>query len=293
MKQFKLSEYINLKSAVLIVAGSLLFSAAMNLLIVPMALYSGGFLGVAQLLRQVLLTFGFHVENIDVAGIAYFLINVPLFLLSYRSLGKPFFLKTLLAVGCYTVFLTVIVSPETPIITDKLTCCLIGGVIAGVGAGMTLLSGGCGGGEEILGVFLSKKHPNMSVGKLSIFINIFVYGSCLIFFNIGTVVYSLIYSVFTNLFIDKMHFQNIMMNMIIISKKDGLQNLIFQITGRGVTHWDGYGGYTDEKTNLLLTVVSKRESLALRKAVQDFDPDAFVVINEDIDVVGNFEMRIM
>ena len=57
--------------------------------------------------------------------------------------------------------------------------------------------------------------------------------------------------------------------------------------------WEGHGGYTDEKANLYLTVVSKRESYALRKALQNFDPDAFVVINEDIDVVGNFEVRVM
>lgn len=293
MKNFKLSDYITLKAAGLIIGGSLLFSAAMNLLIVPMQLYSGGFLGIAQLFRQLLLTLGVNVENIDVAGIVYFIMNVPLFLLSFKAIGKPFFVKTMLAVICYTVFLTIIVSPEMPIIEDKLTCCLIGGVIAGVGAGMTLLSGGCGGGEEILGVFLSQKNPNFSVGKLSIIINIFVYGCCLIFFNIGTVVYSLIYSVFTNLSLDKIHFQNIMMNIIIISKKEGVEKLVFETTGRGATHWDGYGGYTDEHTNILLTVVSKRESITLRKALKAFDPNAFVIVNEDIDVVGNFEMRVM
>lgn len=52
---------------------------------------------------------------------------------------------------------------------------------------MTLLSGGCGGGEEILGVYLVKKNPFFSVGKLSILINVFVYGCCLVFFDIETV----------------------------------------------------------------------------------------------------------
>lgn len=291
MKSLKLSDYITLKSLGLIVAGSLMFSLAMNLLIVPMALYSGGFLGVAQLLREVTVRLGLRTDNMDVAGIAYFLINVPLFLLSFRGLGKPFFVKTLIAVGCYTLFLTVIVSPEQPLITDRLTCCLIGGVIAGTGAGMTLLSGGCGGGEEILGVWLTQKNPSFSVGKLSILINVFVYGCCLVFFNMETVVYSLIYSVFTNLFIDKMHFQNIMMNVLIISRKEGIRETVLQTTGRGLTQWDGYGGYTDEKTKILLTVVSKQEYRQLRRAVKETDPNAFVVINEDIDVMGNFEVR--
>lgn len=276
----------------MIIAGSLIFSAAMNLLIVPMHLYSGGFLGIAQLFRQLLTVLGVDVENIDVAGIVYFLMNVPLLLMSYKSLGKSFFVKTILAVGCYTVFLTLIVSPATPIIEDKLTSCLIGGIIAGVGAGMTLLSGGCGGGEEILGVYFSKKNPNFSVGKLSILINVFVYGCCLIFFNISTVVYSLIYSVFVNTSLDKVHFQNIMMNVMIISRKEGIKEVVLATTGRGMTHWDGYGGYTDEKTNVYLTVISKRESIELRKVIKAYDPDAFVIISEDIDVAGNFEMRV-
>lgn len=292
-KKIKLSDYLDLRSAGLIIFGSLLFSAAMNLLIVPMSLYSGGLLGVAQLARQVLIVLGVNVQNIDVAGIMYLLINLPLFFLAYRSMGTPFFVKTIFAVGCYTVFLTIIVSPETPIIPDTLTCCLIGGIIAGVGAGMTLLAGGCGGGEEIIGVYFAKKRPSITVGKVSIAINIFVYGCCLIFFNLATVVYSLIYSVCTNLFIDKTHFQNIMMSVIIISKREGISDLVFQTVGRGVTHWDGRGGYTQEHSNIYLTVVSKREYMALRRAVKKLDPDAFLVVSEDIDVVGNFEMRVL
>lgn len=93
MKSIRLSKYITFKSLGLIVGGSLLFSLAMNLLIVPMSLYSGGFLGIAQLLREVLLRLGVQVENIDVAGIAYLLINVPLFLISFVPLGNHFLLK--------------------------------------------------------------------------------------------------------------------------------------------------------------------------------------------------------
>ena len=101
MKSIRLSKYITFKSLGLIVGGSLLFSLAMNLLIVPMSLYSGGFLGIAQLLREVLLRLGVQVENIDVAGIAYLLINVPLFLISlyYRVVVIRAPLQGL----CYTV----------------------------------------------------------------------------------------------------------------------------------------------------------------------------------------------
>lgn len=274
-----------------IVGGSLLFSLAMNLLIVPMELFSGGFLGIAQLLRSCLAWLGLSSDAVDISGLAYLVLNIPLFLISLRSLGKAFLCKTLVAVVCYTVFLSLIVPPEVPYLSDRLTSCLLGGVVAGVGAGTVLRSGGCGGGEEILGIYLAQKYKFLSIGRTTFLINLLVYGTCLFLFNAEIVVYSLLYSVFACQFIDKMHFQKIMTDVIIISKKDGVRDLIFRSTGRGVTHWEGRGGYTDEPANILLTVVSKHESAYLRRAVKEYDPEAFVVINEDVDVEGNFELR--
>ena len=288
----KVSDYISLKEAFLIIGGSLLYSAAMNLLIVPLGMFSGGFLGIAQLIREVFARLGMEASGVDIAGILYFLFNIPLFALSLMEFGKPFLAKTVLAVICYTIFLTVIVSPDIPVLVDRLTGCLFGGILAGIGAGMTLLSGGSGGGEEILGVYLSRRHPNFSVGKLCILINLFVYGSCLFLFDIQAVIYSLMVSFFTNFSLDKIHFQNIMMDVTIISKVDGMEHVVMEVTKRGVTCWDGRGGYTKEGAHILLTVVSKKEAKELKSAVRRADPSAFMIINEDVAVSGNFEMRV-
>lgn len=280
------------RAILLLVSGSLLFSCALNWFIVPAGLFNGGFLGIAQLLQHLLRgVFHLALAEIDWAGIFYYLINLPLLFLSYR-LDRGFFIKTMLCVPCYTLFLTIVPIPEAPLLADRLTACLVGGLLAGAGAGMTLLSGGSGGGEEILGVYFTARNPKFSVGKLLLLLNVFVYTACLLMTDLETVVYSIIYSAVTAVVLDKVHLQSIMRSCLIITKQPELEQLIFDTVHRGVTRWEGCGGYTKEKANILLTVVTKKESLVLKKAVLQKDPAAFILINEDVAVEGNFQKRI-
>lgn len=288
----KRTRYLSAKALLLLVSGSLLFSCALNWLIVPAGMFNGGFLGIAQLMQHLLKeVFHLPLPEIDWAGIFYYFINLPLLFLSYR-LDRGFFVKTMICVPCYTLFLTVVPIPEAPILADRLTACLAGGFLAGLGAGMTLLSGGSGGGEEILGVYFTARSPKFSVGKLLLLLNGFVYTACLIMTDFETVVYSVIYSAVTAVVIDRVHLQSILRSCLIISKQPDLERLIFNTVHRGVTRWDGYGGYTGERANILLTAVTKKESILLKKEVLRQDPAAFILINEDIVVEGNFKKRI-
>ena len=82
------------------------------------------------------------------------------------------------------------------------------------------------------------------------------------------------------------------MDVMIITKLDNMEQLVFDTVQRGVTRLHGEGGYTRESTNVLLTVVSKDEAFALKRAVRKRDPDAFIIVHDDIGVAGNFEMRL-
>ena len=102
------------KDMSLIVVGSLLFSVSMNCIILPSGMYSGGFLGIAQLLRMVLLSVFPSLQSVgDVAGIIYFLLNVPLLILAWSRFGHLFFAKTALCVACYSIFLALIPIPQS------------------------------------------------------------------------------------------------------------------------------------------------------------------------------------
>ena len=139
------------------------------------------------------------------------------------------------------------------------------------------MTAGCsGGGEEILGLLCAMKNPWFSVGRISMLLNIGVFGTGLFLFDRQSVVYSILMAGVMYLCLDRVHLQNVMVAMFIITKREDMEKLVFQRAGRGV----------------LLTVVSKKEALSLRRALQERDPNVFAIICEDISVVGNFQKRV-
>lgn len=274
-------------------AGSLLFAAGVNLIIMPMKLYNGGFMGVAQLIRTFVVSV-LHVDagQIDLAGMIFYILNVPLFYLAWKGIGKSFCVRTVIAATMESVLLTVIPIPKTPIITDMLTACIIGGLISGVGTGLILRGGSSGGGQDIIGILCAKKYPGFSVGKIGIIMNIGVYGVCMMLFDMEVVIYSLIYATVVSLAIDKIHIQNINMSVMIFTKKLGIAKAIMEETGRGVTNWEGTGAYTKENTEILYVVISKYEVNQIKRIVQGIDPKAFMIFTEGTAVTGNFEKRL-
>lgn len=274
--------------------GTCIFALAVKLLIVPLGLYNGGSLGFAQIIRTLLIDYA-HItipKTIDLAGIIYFLINVPLLILAYKGVGKTFFTKTLIAVISQTTFLTLIPSPATPIVDDTLAVCLIGGIVSGYGIGLALRAGGSTGGHDIVGVYLSKKYTNFKVGRVSITVNFVVYSICALMFNIDVFIYSVIYATVSALIIDRVHYQNIMVSVMIFTKTDGLHIPIMQEINRGVTYWTGNGGYTDESTHILVTAISKYEIASLKKIVHELDPHAFTILSENTSIHGNFVKKL-
>ncbi len=277
----------------LVVFGNVLFAVGVNVIISPMNLYSSGFTGMSMLLRMFLVNF-LHVPQIpgiDYLGIIYYILNVPLFILAYRVLGKEFCVTSMISIGIASLAMALVPVVKTPIFDDYLTACLVGGLVSGSGAGIVLKGGTSGGGQDIIGMALSKTHPNFSVGKISIAINTVIYGICFFLFDIRIVVYSMIYAVVNALALDYQHTQNINVQVMIITKKEGITDKVINEVRRGLTYWKGAGGYTDEDTYILTTVVTKYELPRLMEIVKSIDPDAFVVVNEGTKIFGKFEKR--
>lgn len=280
-------------SYLLAISGTALLTIGINVFIVPLGLYTGGFIGIGQIIRTILVDYlGMNFGDFDIAGAVYYILNIPLFILAYRSLGKEFFIKTIVCVTFQSIFLLVITAPTVPIIDDIIGACLIGGIIGGFGVGLTLRAGGSGGGQDILGVYMSKKYADFSVGKLSIIINAFVFGVCALLFDISIVIYSIIFMAVMSIVIDKSHYQNIKTTALIFTKSTEIRPLITREIVRGATCWKGEGAFTGEETNIIYTAVSKYEVSRLVKRIKEIDENAFVVIQEDLSIAGNFEKRL-
>lgn len=277
------------------IGGSFLFALGANIFTVPMGFYNGGLIGAAQLVRTFIVTvLHVNVGTLDLSGIIYYLINIPLFILAYRSMGRGFFFKSLICTTALTLFLSVIQSPAEPILEDPLAACLIGGIISGAGVGITLRYGASNGGADILGIFFSQKYKDFSVGRISLIINLIVYGIMAIYMDLAVTIYSIIYVVFLNLTLDRVHLQSINVEVQIFTKEDPgkLKKLIFQELYRGATTWQAKGGYTDEPGTMIYMIVNKYEVPTVRSIVQKYDPHAFVTYNENISVTGNYIKRL-
>lgn len=274
------------------ILGTLVYAAGINLFIVPVGVYTGGIMGICQVIRTILIRY-LHLSfgTYDIAGIIYYVLNIPLFFLAFKMMGKLFFLKTMLCTVAMTAALTLIPIPSQLLVSnDILTNCLIGGIVSGVGSGLTLMMGGSGGGMDIIGLYYVKRKNRSGVGRVSLAVNFVLYCVCFLLFNIQTAIYSIIVAVVDTIAIDKLHSQNINVEVIIISKNDlsQFQSEYMSQTGRGMTKWNTTGAYTNEESEILYIILSKYEVNNLKQMIRAYDPEAFIVVNEGVSVDGNY-----
>ena len=161
----------------LVLLGVFLYCIGVNLFIVPANLYNGGIMGIAQLLRTLLVQlFSFPDSfSLDLSGLIFFVLNLPILFIAYKDISHAFFKKTVFAIILQTVILSVIPIPSAPLVSDTMAAVVTGAILCGGGTGLTLWAGGSCGGTDTLGIFFAKRYRTLSVGKLALFVNIFVY----------------------------------------------------------------------------------------------------------------------
>ena len=280
---------------VLAVLGELIAAAALNLFIVPLSLYTGGLMGLCQLIRTLLQAqLGLELGEYDIAGILYFLLNVPLLIVGYRNLGRGLAVRTIICTVSYSFFYSIIPIPSQPIVGDYLTACLLGGILTGIGSGIVLTCGGSGGGLDVLGLIMSKKDHAFTVGKFSLGFNAVLYTVILVLFDPEIAIYSVIYNFSNSLLLDRMHQQNVNVQALIFTREDeqALADFIIQKLGRSVTYWNGIGAYTKDDVRVLCVCLSKYEIEELLPMVHSIDPHAFLTVQEGVRVFGNFPRKL-
>lgn len=281
----------DLKDLTKAVIGSLLFCIAINFFVVPNHLYTGGVLGLSQLIRSMIIDL-FKIEiSFDFSGIIYYIINIPLFIIAYKKVSKTFFFRTLFAVSIQTFMLSSL--PNVQLVEDVLTNVVVGGLLGGIGVGMLLSSGASTGGTDIVGLALAKKNNHFSVGKLGLFVNIFIYSIAGLRYGLEIMIYSIIYSAVDNLMIDKMHEQNICSTAFIFCKENPkpINDFIKNNLKRDFTYWDAKGGFDDSRTYIIYTVLTKYELIKLERNMKRFNIETFMVKSDGIGVKGDFEKQ--
>ena len=286
------NKYLRLLTGLL---GAVIHAAAINLFVVPQGFYSGGLYGVCQVIRTLLVQQFGLVTPVDLAGVLYLLLNIPLLILAWRSFGRPFVIRMTVCTAVDSIALALIPSPAVPIVADPLSACLIGGICSGFACGLILTCGCSTGGLDVLGLYLSKKGSRFTVGKFSISFNAVLYAACALIFSLHTALYSVIYTVFASLFIDRAHQQNISVQMLIFTKNksEEMRAFIIERLSRGATLWKGRGGYTNEPLEVLCVCLNKYEVLTTQQMLREVDSNAFFIVQEGVQVGGHFERHLL
>lgn len=263
------------------VIGSALFALGFALFLVPNNINTGGVSGLAMILRK-LLGFGS-------VGVLTMAINIPLFLLGGAKIGKQFFWGSLIGMVVSSVLIDVfgyipVSSSETMI------GALYGGVLCGAGLGMVFVAGASTGGSDIMVRLLKKKYRNVPIGRISIvFDTTVVLLTGLVFQDISKALYSGIVVFVSGQVIDAVvyRFDYSRVALIISKEHEAIVKAIDRKLERGATYLHGAGSYTKQDMEVVLTVVRKGQLAELKELVMDVDPNAFVIVQEAHQVLGD------
>lgn len=261
----------------LMVTGALLCAVAIKGIIVPKQFLAGGFTGLALLLH-------YMIPAVPV-GVAYFLFNVPIFILGWVYVGRRFFFYSLAGMVIYSL---VVMLPFPSIeIKDMILSALTAGIITGIGTGIILRSLGSAGGMDILAIIFYKNF-SIRIGTVNLVFNVVLLFSAAFRIPLEMVLYTLIYiyvsSYMVNLVVTGFSQRKAVM---IISKEwRAIADEIMSRMHRGVTVVQGEGGYSGNPMRILYSVVSFSELSRFKNLVRQHDPDAFVVITETMEVMG-------
>lgn len=222
-------------------------------------------------------------------GILTLGINVPLFLLGYRYLGKRFFAGSIVGTIATSAFIELFARIPAPQ-TDIMLGVLYGGVLVGLGLGVVFYAGASTGGVDIIASLLRKKFRSISVGNLMLAVDsavIILTG--VVYRDINKTLYSALTLFLCTTVLDAVIFglNDSTVALIISDSYAAIAREIEDKLARGVTMLSGYGGYTGAEKMVLLVAVRKQQTTQLKMLVERIDPEAFLILQRSHQVLGN------
>lgn len=253
-------------------AGSLLYAAAVNVFVDPANLVPGGLTGVGLVFQHL---FGLPVGMVMIA------LNIPLFLVGWRLLGRSFFWRTAVCTLLTSVFID-LTAPFLPAYEgDRMLAALFGGLFSGVGLGLIYLRDATSGGTEIIARLLEIRFPSIPIGRLLLIVDaVVILGGAFVHKDADGMMYAAILVAVTTVLIDRMlaGMDAGKLLMIQTSRPQEVTDAIFRHLDRGVTRLKATGGYSGEERPMLMCAVRKAEFHELQQIVAHCDPGAFVIV---------------
>ena len=280
---------LNPVNFLLLLCAGVVNAIGVTMFLAPVRLYDSGISGTSMLLWQV-------TPEEYTLSLFLLILNIPLFLFGLKTQGAAFTIYSVFAVTVYsaasfviTNILPVDVSTASPFAgNDLLLCALFGGLISGIGSGMTIRFGGAIDGVEVMAVIFAKK-LGLTVGTFVMIYNVLLY------ITIGVIFRSWVlplYSIVTYcVAIKAVDFiveglDKAKSAMIVTVKAGEISEALSEAFGRGITHIDARGYYSGSEQTIIFFVVNRFQIARMKNIITAIDPNAFVSISEVSDMMG-------
>lgn len=264
-----------------ILLGCAVFALGFNLFLVPNGLNAGGLSGLAMALV--------HLTGIGTVGLVTAAVNLPLFALGGMKIGKQFFWGSL--IGMLGVSLLIDLFALLPVPeTEPLIGALYGGLLCGAGLGVVFATGASTGGSDIVVRLLKLRFQHLPIGTINMVLDVTVAAlTGLVFWDISRTLYSAIAIFISGQIIDAVvyRFDYSKVALIISPEYEKIARRIGEELDRGATFLQGQGSFSGKDTKVVLTAVRRQQISDLKRLVVDIDPNAFIIVQEAHQVLGD------
>ena len=269
---------------VLILVGTAVMALAIQCIYDRVGLVTGGFTGLTIVIRSL-------TKSVVEGGIPLWftniVLNIPVFLYSYIKFGRKFVGRTLFATLMLSVWLYIIPGVDLSG-DDYLLAALFGGAFTGVGMGLVLRAGATTGGTDMVAALIQSRMRHYSVVQIMQVMDAAIVIAGLYVFGLRSTLYAVV-SIFvmtkvSDAFLEG--FKNSKAALIITNHHEEVAQRLMDELDRGVTGMDAKGMYTQDYKCVLYCVVARKEIVQLKEIVNDVDPDAFVIVSDVREVLG-------
>lgn len=279
MNDFFKSKFFFIDVLVIII-GCFISSLGVNLFLSNAQLLSGGVTGIGLIFQYL-----FDIPS----GITVFILNIPLFFVSYKFLSKRFTIYTAIGMVSFSTALMLTKPLSTFVrVDDTLLYCIYGGLLSGIGYGLVFFRNGSIGGTDIITMVIRKKYSNLDIGKVGFGFNLIIVTIAAFIFGLPRALYTLISMFITSTVLDKVlnGFTSKKLLLVLTEKEDDIINYVIKDMHRGITTLMAEGGYTHSKKKLLYVAVTTSQMIGLKTKILRIDPSAFITIIDVSEVRG-------
>ncbi len=270
------------KNYLLITIGVLIVAFGICFFLIPADLATGGITGLAMVINEV-------APAISIGQILLIL-NIILFIIGFLTIGKAFGAKTIYASFLLSGIIYVMdefIKIDGPLVDDLFVNLIVGILIQGIGLGIVFNQDASTGGTDIIAKVLNKFF-HFEIGKALLMADFVVVSLAAYSFGIELAIYAFLGIVMNGFIIDTaIEGFNLKVSVSIISKKtDDIQKFIVDVLERGATIYTAKGAYTMVDKEIVTSVMDKKEFIKLKTYIKEIDPDAFVMISNVREVLG-------